>query len=227
MELLVDPFMQSSIADKVVRYHVGIAHPDRVRARVRRSLGLRIGTTFKRGSGTKSIVASIALPLLVAQADRREALALRLTARLRELGVETVLKHDPTSESEKWRIGVARRFTSWLKKWAEEDAAVSVEEGVVVRMDGPRALIAVGDPGLDSFRLERVPAYGLQAAGFEQGAMPFVRVELSQVDRIPRELYLPAWDLQQTPSPAIFELLARVSPAEPLQKDPDLFTPLQ
>ncbi len=73
MELLVEPFMQSSIADKVVRYHVGIAHPDRVRARVRRSLGLRIGTTFKRGSGTKSIVASIALPLLVAQADRREA----------------------------------------------------------------------------------------------------------------------------------------------------------
>jgi hypothetical protein len=212
-----------------MRYHFGIEHPDRLRskilARLRRTRRVELGKTTKLGTGTESILASVALPLLVAEADRQESLAKLIEDSILSLKMELVLARDLHSATEEWRVDTARRFTTNLEDLARKQDELSVDKGRVVRVDGPWAQVALGDPRTDSYRLERVNAEGLAVADLCKEGQPFVRVLIHEKERLPRPVYLPAWEPETGPSAAQFEVILRAEPAKPLADSSKGFRP--
>ncbi len=227
MDVFMVPFMLSAVADRVVQFLFGIRHPNRLRTKIQKERNIVLGKQIRRGSGTESIMASIALPLLVADLDNRDSLADRLEHNLRRLRMETVFDRDIENASQSWKEDISRRFTVNLERFARKDKALSADKGRIVRMDETWALIAVGDPREDSYRLERMPAEGLRASGLDAVGKPFVRVIMHEQDRVPRPIYLAAWEQDDGPSPALFEMLMRAKPAKPLSKGDERFTPIR
>ena len=229
MQLLVAPTISSSVADAVIRFHSGQAHPNRFRIRKLKRLGETTGVKYamrsRRGAGTRSRLVSLALPYLVAEVDSRSELADRLASNLPSLkGVCEVLSCRHAELREEQRKELAEKLTTVLEAWAATDEAMSVDKGRVARLWEPWALLAIGDPREDSYRLERVNANALTTAGLVEGA-PFLRVAFHEADRDHCFVYLPAMDMDEGPSPAVLEMLARVEPAKPLSGSGGRFSP--
>ena len=225
MEMYLEPFVDSSLADNVLRYHFGFEHPGRQRAKILKRIRLDVGKRTRRGSGTKSILASVALPFLVAEADRQESLAALISKSITRLGVAAVLNEDLSSVTPMWRRDVSERFTASLEKLATKEPELTVDKGHVVRIDGRWSLLAVGDPRIDSYRLERVQIDGLAASGLASPNQSFVRVWMQEAGRMARPVYLPAWEPDGSASPEIFEMLLHAKPVKPLGKGKTRFSP--
>jgi len=225
MEIYLEPFVDSSLADSVLRYHFGFEHPGRQRAKILKRRGLDVGKRTRRGSGTKSILASVALPFLVAEADRQESLATSILDIIAKLRVAAVLGEYLNSATPRRRKDISERFTVSLEKLARKEPELTVDKGRVVRTDGPWSLLAVGDPRTDSYRLERVPLDGLAASGLASPNQSFIRVWMQEAGRMARPVYLPAWEPEGGASPEIFEMLLRAEPAKALCKGKTRFSP--
>jgi len=227
MQFLLQPEMSSAVADAVIRYHIGHRHPNRFRTTSMRRLQETTGGVFswkrRRGAGTQSRLSSIVLPYLVAKADQRSELAQRLEEHLGTLH-QVVENSSQTSDAIRRTKKRAKILTDALEDWAREESAISVEQGRVAHLRGRWALLAIGDPRLDSYRLERVPANALEAASIGIDS-PFLRVVFHEAERVQRFVYLPALDEDEGPSPAVLEMLARVEPARPINELDARFLP--
>jgi len=218
MAFYVEPFMESSLADRVMHYHFGMSHPDRKRTKILNGVGFKLGKKTRRGSGTLSMVASVALPLLLAEVGRQAAVAACIERGLRRLEMDAVFDRDPGTETQQWRRDVSRRFTAFLERLGRTESEVTVDKGRVVRIGDPWAQITVGDPRNDAYRLERVPAEQLVVSGLDTERRPFLRVVIHEKGRKPLTVFLPGWDTETGPSPAIKEMMSRAKPGKRLSE---------
>ena len=225
LDMFLEPFVDSQVADRVLRYHFGMASPNRRRSQILSDSKLILSKLRRRGSGTESIVASVAVPFLIAEEDNLEGLATAFVRSLTKLKIGEALDRDPEEMTPRWRRDVSRRFTDNLEKLARKEEALTVDKGRVVRVDPPWALVAVGDPRNDSYRLERVPSDALAASSLAKENAPFVRVLLHEAGRAPKPVYLPAWQEDIGPSPAVFEMLLRAKPAKAISDSDKRFSP--